>query len=71
MFKLAVFTSQFKNIYNLIKSKYMPVSILIVMSIVYERVIVVIFTVENNVSKFPKYAVTGVLSRKVFHRAIY
>ena len=38
MFKLAVVSSQFKKIYNLIKSSYRPVSILIVMSKVYERV---------------------------------
>ena len=38
MFKLAVVSSQFKKIDNLIKSNYRPVSILIVMSKVYERV---------------------------------
>ena len=38
MFKLAVVSSQFKKIDNLIKSNYRPVSLLIVMSKVYERV---------------------------------
>ena len=38
MFKLAVVSSQFKKIDNLINSNYRPVSILIAMSKVYERV---------------------------------
>ena len=38
MFKLAVVSSHFKKIDNLIKSNYRPASILIVMSKVYERV---------------------------------
>ena len=38
MFKLTVVSSQFKKIDNLIKSNYRPMSILIVMSKVYERV---------------------------------
>ena len=40
MFKLAVVSSQFKKIDNMIKGNHRPVCILIVMSKVYERVMV-------------------------------